>query len=495
MCEFCGEKVSVCKCQECDAFYCEDCYAEAHIGEDNNHMRVPVSSYNSFPLAAGAVAAEVAAQSPPPPPPPPIPISVPVPVQLPVSPQPITIAEAEAEAAEAAAIITSEYPYSNDSGWNENSRYKRSEEEMDAYDEDRSDAAEAKKKKHIQQHQQQSKEKAQAIEDMATGATLEEVTRDITRAKRFISKLIDEAKEDKEKSRRSIDARADEYRKILSICVMRIKQQEDERAAKRIGALQKRLTSITQLEEKARACAGGVLPSDLRTRAEKAISDAKATAEKPSARWHFSFDGRELTETFCSKVVANAGAFAPITVVASVPMSDGAIKYQGAWRSGPRYRVEEEGRAAVCTSECRWDTVVLGDVALENSSTTWWAVNLRQVKSPYGVYVGVAPASISPRMCEAQTKCGWYIASIGLYLWSGDPHYDRGTSCTAPQNIREGSVVRMKMDTKNGILTFQVESSNGFTKGWVTAYKGIPCYEPLVPVVLLSNMGDTVVMM
>lgn len=169
-----------------------------------------------------------------------------------------------------------------------------------------------------------------------------------------------------------------------------------------------------------------------------------------------------------------------------------AVRYSGGWQGGPRHMLEEEGLVATCTSENRWDTVVLGNAVLGSGVPTWWAVRLRVLQSPYGAFLGVAPKSIIPCMYEAQTRCGWYVSTQGTLLWSGPPHSARGAKAATPKTLGQGALIKLKMDTTLGAGKFLFSVVKG---KWVEAFCKIPLDEPLFPVVLLSASGDSVELM
>ena len=135
---------------------------------------------------------------------------------------------------------------------------------------------------------------------------------------------------------------------------------------------------------------------------------------------------------------------------------------------------------------------VMGDTPLPPNRVTSW--NIKILGSMYNnggnIFIGIAPSDINQNDGGNFGKCGWYFYCYDSTLHSGPPHnysYKAyGPRKGSGQYVCTDSVGVM-MDTTNGELSFVVDGVN-----LGVAYDVIPLDKPLVPSVLLRNVGDSV---
>ena len=170
------------------------------------------------------------------------------------------------------------------------------------------------------------------------------------------------------------------------------------------------------------------------------------------------------------------------------------------WRDCPgdviwwhKYSVDEENPKVATKDSGNSYSTVVGNTPLPPGKVTSWGVKV--LKAMYGdglgIYVGVAPADICQSERENYKKCGWYFDCYWSKLFSGKPqcYFDReyGPRKREGKYVRKGDIVGVEMDMAKGELSFGLKGVN-----LGVAYEGIPLDKPLVPCVLLLNVGDSV---
>ena len=124
---------------------------------------------------------------------------------------------------------------------------------------------------------------------------------------------------------------------------------------------------------------------------------------------------------------------------------------------------------------------------------TSWGIKLLKSSSNNGngIFIGVAPSSINQNESDNSDKCGWYLNCYNLTLCSGPPHNysdkEYGPKKEEGQYVHTGYCVGVVMDTTKGDLSFAL---SGVNLG--VAYEKIPRDKPLVPCVILRQVGDSV---
>ena len=143
------------------------------------------------------------------------------------------------------------------------------------------------------------------------------------------------------------------------------------------------------------------------------------------------------------------------------------------------------------------DTTLVGNVVLPVSGSVSWGVKLCATGHKSladGVYVGIAPYDIDQNEDNNEKKCGWYIRCFDMTLFSGPPHcykekrYSKGTG--RGPHLEVGDEIKVFFDAsagRPGTLSFKYKETLDRA-----AYEKIPIDKPLVPVVLLYWVDDTV---
>ena len=148
-----------------------------------------------------------------------------------------------------------------------------------------------------------------------------------------------------------------------------------------------------------------------------------------------------------------------------------------------RVVTKSSGRGYCCT--------VIGNTPLPKNKMTSWSIKIvKSLKNDgYGTYIGVAPFDINQNEYNLE-KCGWYFYCFASTLWSGPPHYYKRKEYGPKKEgeyVHTGDSVGVVMDTTKDELSFVL---NGVNLG--VAFDGILLDKPLVPCVILLEIGDSV---
>ena len=138
-----------------------------------------------------------------------------------------------------------------------------------------------------------------------------------------------------------------------------------------------------------------------------------------------------------------------------------------------------------------WSTIITS-LALLSGKVTTVTMRIKRSAGRGATFFGVAPFDIDQNnFSNWSTRCGWFLSTYTLKLWSGAPHdYDEEGPDSGKEdgdNVHSGDSIGVVMDTTKGKLSFAV---NGVNLG--VAYEGIPLDKPLVPCVLFRDLGDSV---
>jgi len=155
---------------------------------------------------------------------------------------------------------------------------------------------------------------------------------------------------------------------------------------------------------------------------------------------------------------------------------------------GPNCKVSSDGLTAekLCTSQPGWNATIVGKLPLLPGLLHKWSIEIRN-SAKSNIFIGVAPLSIDRNSEENGISCGYYMFLQNGSLYSGPPYNARGYNY-ANNIIPAGSVVGVILDLSRGLLGFTV---HGRYIG--LAFINLPTNQPLVPVVILHDPGDSVV--
>ena len=109
------------------------------------------------------------------------------------------------------------------------------------------------------------------------------------------------------------------------------------------------------------------------------------------------------------------------------------------------------------------------------------------------VYIGAAPSDINQNNDCEYNKPGWYFSCYYSTLDSGSRHNyywpgkEYGPRKESGNYVHTGDSVGVVMDTTKGELSFALNNVN-----LGVAFDGIPLDKPLVPCVILLEIGDSV---
>ena len=178
-----------------------------------------------------------------------------------------------------------------------------------------------------------------------------------------------------------------------------------------------------------------------------------------------------------------------------------------AWKECPKYVNREQKysiyaknpRIAMMSGSVDWlgalfCCAIIGDMPVPLNKVTSWRIKLLRSRNNNGsvTCVGVAPSDINQNDCgDVNNIYGWYFDCFSSTLYSGPPHNHKGKEYGPRkgrgQYVRTGDSVGVVMDTERGELSFAL---NGVNLG--VAFEGIPLDKPLVPCVILRNVGDLI---
>ena len=166
------------------------------------------------------------------------------------------------------------------------------------------------------------------------------------------------------------------------------------------------------------------------------------------------------------------------------------LQYAGVFKDGPNYTVSSDRRVAT-TKLDSWSSNIIGDRPIPVDVVVKWTIKILETyNSGDGIFIGVAPQSVDVGSNSNRRDCGWYFCCYDSSLYSGPPyHYGEyfGERYASTGSLRKGDEVSVYVDMSSRAISFYV---NG--KDYGVAYKNIPVNEPLVPIVILNYMGDSV---
>ena len=164
-------------------------------------------------------------------------------------------------------------------------------------------------------------------------------------------------------------------------------------------------------------------------------------------------------------------------------------------RKDKKYSVDAENPRIVTKNvESNYYCTIIGNTPLPSNTVTSWNIKVLRSRfnNGYGIFISVAPFDINQNegYCN-YNKGGWHFWCYSSALCSGPPHDYRnkeyGPRKEDGKYVRTGDVVGVVMDTVKGNLSYIVGGEN-----LGVAFEGIPLDKPLVPCVLIKNLGDSV---
>ena len=166
------------------------------------------------------------------------------------------------------------------------------------------------------------------------------------------------------------------------------------------------------------------------------------------------------------------------------------LQYAGVFKEGPNYTISSDRRVAT-TKLDSWSSNIVGDRPIPVDVVVKWTIKILETyNSGDAIFIGVAPQSVDVSSNNNRRECGWYFCCYDSSLYSGPPYnYGEyfGERYASTGSLRKGDEVSVYVDMSSRAISFYV---NG--KDYGVAYKNIPVNEPLVPIVILNYMGDSV---
>jgi len=162
---------------------------------------------------------------------------------------------------------------------------------------------------------------------------------------------------------------------------------------------------------------------------------------------------------------------------------------------GPFYELGQSNRVATALQP---NAIVVGH-PFPKSCNVFISI---QILSGSGVFFGVAPSGINQSVIQQHLYQGWFLEtstlSIGSrppYKWKAKPAYLKN-ELSKPNRVyfpHEGDIITMNYNSKTNCLRFSTLPGT-YLSGKYTSLISPSNRVPLVPVVVLANTGDTVLL-
>lgn len=233
-----------------------------------------------------------------------------------------------------------------------------------------------------------------------------------------------------------------------------------------------------------------LVPGSIAYQARKSLSHQNSVAYEGNgmrfickdiqAGFSYAFSVR----TFCN------GVFSQWSNPVSTQATAICLQYPGVFIPGSNYNIDSERRVATAKIDS-WSSNVVGDRPIPVDVAVKWTIKIMETyNNGDGIFIGVAPQSIDLGSNNNRRECGWYFCCYDSSLYSGPPYnYGEyfGERYASTGSLRKGDEVSVFIDMVSMAMSFYV---NGRDYG--IAYKNIPANEPLVPIVILNYIGDSV---
>ena len=162
-------------------------------------------------------------------------------------------------------------------------------------------------------------------------------------------------------------------------------------------------------------------------------------------------------------------------------------KLSFSFRNGKNYTLTNNGKTAEKTNGGNsWNCTIVGDTRIPKNKISYWKIKLKKFKitktiNTVNTFIGIGPNN-------PENKINFYD-----YCWSlscGEPKIldnKNGIPLNYPGNLKEGDIIKVIVDMKNGILSFIINNSN-----YNIQCSNIPINEELYPIVLINDMNQMV---
>ena len=160
-------------------------------------------------------------------------------------------------------------------------------------------------------------------------------------------------------------------------------------------------------------------------------------------------------------------------------------KFSFSFRNGKNYTLYNNGKTAEKTRGGNdWNCTIVGDTRIPKNKISKWEIKLKKfkiTKNTVNTFIGIGPNN-------PQNKTNFYN-----YCWSlscGEPKIWNNSNIITldyPGNLKEGDIIKVIVDMKNGILSFKINNSN-----YNIQCSNIPINEELYPIVLINDMNQMV---
>ena len=161
-------------------------------------------------------------------------------------------------------------------------------------------------------------------------------------------------------------------------------------------------------------------------------------------------------------------------------------KFSFKWKTGPNYSLSENNKIATkIRGEKIFNCNILGNIILPKNTICRWKIKLKKFTADaflWNILIGVGPSNLNQNEMDLYKKtwtflCGNSCISINSANF---------TNYKESRRLKEGEIVEVIMNTKNGELSFAVGEKN----------YGVACKIPLdidlSPIVLIYEKGDSI---